>query len=122
MDALKFLHQRFGFAAVAFAIVLGVWGGYQFVRYRRLSGGFRSSFLLLIGLVAVQGVIGGLLLLGGRRPGEWPLHIVYGIFAVVFLPGMYFYSERRDDLREAAVLAAACWIVVIALLRGLTTG
>ena len=122
MDALAFLHQRFGIAAVAFAVLLGIWGTFQFLRYRRLSGGFRSSFLLLIGLVAVQGLIGLGLLIGGKRPGEWPLHIVYGIFGVVFLPGMYFYSERRDDLREAAILAASSWIVTVALLRGLTTG
>ena len=101
--------------------MLGIWGTYQLARYRQVSGGFRSSYLLMIALTIVQGLAGAFLLLGGQRPHEL-LHVVYGIFAVVFLPGVYFYSERRDDLREAAFLAAACWIVVVALVRGLLTG
>jgi hypothetical protein len=48
--------------------------------------------------------------------------VVYGIFAILFLPALYFYSERRDDLREAAFLAGACWIVVVAFARGFATG
>jgi drug/metabolite transporter (DMT)-like permease len=119
---LQYIHGRFALACILFALLLAVWGSYQFLRYRRVSGGFRSSYLLLIALAAVQGIVGAVLLLGGRRPQDWPLHIVYGIFAVAFLPAMYFYSERRNDLREAAFLAASCWVVVVAFGRGLTTG
>lgn len=122
MDFLNFIHDRFAVACVLFALVLAIWGSFQFLRYRRVSGGFRSSYLLLIGLTAVQGIIGVVLLLGGHRPKDWPLHIVYGIFAIAFLPALYFYSERRNDLREAAFLAASCWIVLVAFARGLTTG
>lgn len=121
VNALQSLHIVFSRAAILFAIVLGVWGTYQLARYRQVSGGFRSSYLLMIGLTVVQGVIGLVLLLAGQRPHEI-LHIVYGIFAVLFLPALYFYSERRDDLREAALLAGACWIVAIAFARGFMTG
>ncbi len=121
MDFLVFLHQRFAFALIAFALLLAVWGTYQFLRYRRLSGGFRSSYLLMIGLTAVDGLIGLVLFFAAHRPHEL-LHIVYGIFAIAFLPGMYFYSERRDDMREAAFLAAACWVVAVAFGRGIMTG
>jgi heme A synthase len=119
--ALQALHVVLSRAAILFAIVLGIWGTYQLARYRQVSGGFRSSYLLMIALTVVQGIVGGFLLLGGQRPHEL-LHVVYGVFAVLFLPAVYFYSERRDDLREAAFLAAACWIVVVALVRGLLTG
>ena len=121
MDLLVFLHQRFAIALVAFAVVLGIWGGFQFLRYRRLSGGFRSSYLLMIGLTGVQGLIGLVLFLTAQRPHEL-LHIVYGVFAIAFLPALYFYSERRDDLREAAFLSIACWVVAVAFIRGLLTG
>jgi heme A synthase len=108
-------------AAILFAIVLGCWGTFQLARHRQVSGGFRSSYLLMIGLTAIQGVVGAVLFLGGHRPHE-VLHVVYGIFAILFLPALYFYSERRDDLREAAFLAGACWIVVVAFARGFATG
>ena len=116
-----FLHARLAIALLAFALVLAIWGTYGYVRHKSLSGGFRSSYLLLIGLTAVQGLAGLLTLTAGGHPK--PLHIVYGIFAILFLPGLYFYAGRDDDRpREAAFLAAACWIVLIAYGRGFATG
>ena len=120
---VQFLHVRLAIAVILFAILLGVWGTYQFIRHRAVSGGFRSAYLMLCGLTAVQGLLGLLnisLGVGLRNP----LHVVYGIFAVIFLPGLYFYSvsRRSSKAREAAILAGACWIVLVAFLRGWTTG
>ena len=47
---------------------------------------------------------------------------IYGVFAVLFLPGAYLYSHGGSDRRETAVLAGACWIVAIAYFRGIATG
>ena len=116
-----FLHQRFAVALVLFAVLLGLWGGYEYIRHKKLSGGFRSSFILMAGLTALQGTLGLVLLFAGGGLHD-KLHLVYGIFAIVFLPGIYFYGSRRDDAREAAFLAAASWIVTIAYLRGFMTG
>jgi heme A synthase len=120
---ILFLHARLAIAAILFAIVLGVWGSYQYFRHKAVSGGFRSGYLLLCGLTAVQGLVGILNLLVGTKLHN-PLHIVYGIFAVLFLPGLYFYSVsgRTSKAREAALLAAACWIVLVAFGRGWITG
>lgn len=120
---VQFLHVRLAIAVILFAILLGVWGTYQYIRHRAVSGGFRSAYLMLCGLTAVQGLLGLLTLLLGVGLHN-PLHVVYGIFAVLFLPGLYFYSVsgRSSKAREAAFLAAACWIVLVAFLRGWTTG
>jgi hypothetical protein len=56
----------------------------------------------------------------GFHPREL-LHVVYGIFAVVFLPGAYLYSRSGSQRREAVVLAGASWIVSIAFFRGIAT-
>ena len=58
----------------------------------------------------------------GNRPADWPLHIVYGIFAVLFLPGLYFYAHGGSRSREAVFLAGACWVVAVAYFRGISTG
>jgi CDP-diglyceride synthetase len=118
---IGFLHVRFALALVVLAIVLGLWGTYEYLRRRALSGGFRSTYLLMAGLTFVQGAAGVGELLLGNRPQNL-LHIVYGIFAGAFLPGIYFYVGRGQKDREAVFLAAACWIVVIAFLRGFATG
>lgn len=116
-----FLHARLSIALIAYALLLAIWGTYGYLRHKSLSGGFRSSYLLLIGLTAVQGLAGLLTLSTGGHPR--PLHLVYGAFAILFLPGLYFYAGRGDDRpREAAFLAAACWIVLIAYGRGYSTG
>ena len=120
---VQFLHVRLALASILFALLLALWASYQYIRRRAVSPGFRSAYLLLCGLAAIQGLLGlGNLLLGTRLNN--PLHIVYGIFAVVFLPGLYFYSAsgRSSPPREAVLLAAACWVVLVAFGRGWITG
>jgi hypothetical protein len=117
---LALLHNRLGIALLVFAAILGGWGTLQFLRRRAVSGGFRSSYLMMIGLTALQGVA-GLISLSSFRPHEL-LHVVYGAFAILFLPSVYFYAGRGDPPREAAFLAAACWVVAIAFGRGILTG
>jgi hypothetical protein len=121
IDALRFLHALGATSLVIFAVVLGIWGTYGYFRHDQVSGGFRSSYLIMAGLVAVQGIVGAVLLLAGRRPFEL-LHVVYGIFAVLFLPGAYGWARSGSRRREALILAAASWIVGVAFLRGIATG
>jgi heme A synthase len=125
IDTLNFLHQRFAIALIVFAAVLGVWGTLSLLLRRQVTPGFRSSYVLMIGLTGLQGAL-GLVLLTMTRPREL-LHVVYGAFAFIFLPGVYFWAGRGGRGggtrgREAAFLAAACWVVAIAFARGIVTG
>ena len=120
-DALLFVHQLGARALVVYAAVLGVWGGYLYFRRAALTGGFRASFLIMAGLTAVQGLAGLGMFIAGQRPTEL-LHVVYGVFAVLFLPGAYLYAQNGTKRREAVILAGASWIVAIAYLRGFATG
>lgn len=121
-DALSFLHGYGARVLVIYAVVLALWGTYHYFRNRRLSGGFRASYLIMIGLTAVQGLLGIAALFVGGNPREGLLHMVYGAFAVLFLPGAYAYSRGDNERRETAILAGACWIVTIAYIRGISTG
>jgi hypothetical protein len=118
--SLVFLHSVGARALLIFAVALGVWGTYGYFRHAQVSGGFRSSYLIMAGLTAVQGVVG----LGAFAVGGHPklLHIVYGVFAVIFLPGAYLWAHGGSRRREAVILAAAAWIVSIAYFRGIATG
>ena len=113
-----------GFAARAllvYAVALGIWGTYRYFRNQELGGGFRSSYLIMAGLTALQGLVGLATFLLGARPTEL-LHVVYGIFAVIFLPGAFLYAQGGSRRREAVILAGAAWIVSIAYFRGIATG
>ena len=120
-DSLVFLHRLGARALITFAVLLAIWGTYGYLRHASVSGGFRSSYLIMAGLTAVQGLVGLALFAIGHRPHEL-LHIVYGIFAVLFLPGAYLYAHGGSKRREAVILAAAAWIVAIAYFRGIATG
>jgi hypothetical protein len=115
LTALAFLHGYGARVLLLWSLVLGVWGTIQYFRNRRIGGGFQASFLMLAGLIGV------LTLAFGMQPRTL-LHVVYGIFAVVFLPGAYLYSRSGAQRRESVVLAGACWIVSIAFYRGIATG
>ena len=120
-DAFVFLHTFGARALVAFAVLLGIWGAYGYFRNAQVSGGFRSSYLIMAGLTTVQGLFGLVLLVTGHAPIRL-LHVVYGIFAVLFLPGAYLWAHGGSKRREAVILAAAAWIVAVAYFRGISTG
>ena len=122
LQTLAFLHAYGSRVLLVFAILLGLWGAFYYFRNQRLSGGFRSTYLIMAALVPVQGLLGVAALVAGGSAREGILHFVYGVFAVLFVPGAYLYSRGSDARREALVLAGASWIVAIAFFRGMATG
>ena len=116
------LHGYGARVLLIFAIALGVWGAFQYFTNRQVGGGFRASFLIMAGVTVLQGLIGVAALIAGGSPREGLLHMVYGAFASLFLPGAFLYSRGGSDRREALVLAGAAWIVSIAYFRGAATG
>jgi hypothetical protein len=120
-DSLLVVHRVSATALVIFSVLLGLWGTYGYFRHAQVSGGFRSSYLIMAALTGVQGLAGLAVFALGHPPGRI-LHVVYGIFAVIFLPGAYLYAHGGSKRREAVILAGAAWIVAIAYLRGISTG
>ena len=121
-QTLAFLHAYGARVLVVFAVLLGLWGALQYFRNQALSGGFRSTYLIMAGLAPLQGLLGVGALLTGGNPREGVLHMVYGVFATLFLPGAYLYAHGGTTRRETLILAGASWIVVIAFVRGISTG
>jgi hypothetical protein len=119
---LVLLHGVSARALLIYSVALAVWGTYLYFRRSALNGSFRAGFLIMAGLTVVQGLFGLALLLLGDRPSDWPLHIVYGIFAGLFLPGVYFYAQGGSKSREAVFLAGAAWVIAVAYFRGIATG
>lgn len=121
-ETLTFLHGYGSRVLLIYAVVLGLWGTFQYFRAQVVSGGFRAGFLIMAGLTPLQGLFGVAGLLLGSSPRAGILHMVYGVFATLFLPGAYVYAHQGNARREALVLAGASWIVSIAFFRGISTG
>jgi heme A synthase len=122
MSTLAGLHRYLATVLLIFAVLLALWGTVTYFRNRRVSGGFRSSYLIMTAVLILQGLLGLGALVTGGSPREGILHMVYGVFAVLFLPGAYLYSHQGSERRETLILAGACWIVAIAYFRGIATG
>jgi CDP-diglyceride synthetase len=119
--SLAFLHTLGARVLLLFAVALAIWGTYQYFRKAEISAGFRSSYLIMAGVTAVQGLLGLAAFAIGGHPRTL-LHLVYGVFAVLFLPGAYFWGRTGNRRREAVILAGSCWVVSIAFFRGIATG
>jgi hypothetical protein len=118
-------HQIGGWAAVALtaalvaAAVRSVWAG------RRTSGANDHRFavdrlvLLVATVVAVNGAIGGVILVTGGRPAD-PLHLLYGPAALVTAPVAWWLGGRPGRRGATSRLRRDAWILVgAALLLGI---
>ena len=82
---------------------MGLWALALYIRNRPLDGNFFGIVAVGEILLFVQASLGGLLMLSGFWPPRPYLHILYGIFAVVVLPAIYYHT-RGDDQRRAALV------------------
>jgi hypothetical protein len=60
--------------------------------------------------------------LGGRQPSRPTIHILYGIVAIMMLPGTFAYTRGRDSRWEQLIYAAVCLFLCGIALRALETG
>lgn len=101
--------------------LLAVWGVANAVR-NASPPLYRAALWVAEWLMVAEFAMGGLLLLGGRRPAEPALHIVYGAVAVLALPAAFVYMRGRDARAAQLVYALACLFLGGILLRALQTG
>ena len=102
MTALLAMHARLVLTITAFFVVMALWGGALALLRLDLSRWYRAALWIGQLLVVAEAALGVALLLGGRAPGNAPLHILCGIVAVVTLPGVALYVRGRSGRGVAA--------------------
>lgn len=82
---------------------LTLWALFFIATGRPVDGAFRSTYILMVGVAVVQGLIGVVMVLESLRPAQsW--HYLYGISLVVFMGAGYVFATRGDQRREALIL------------------
>jgi hypothetical protein len=110
------VHAFLGILAVTATVALLVAGGWSAIAERRSAGAVDHRFvvdrlvLLVIALVAINGLIGLLQVGIGQRPAD-PLHLLYGPAALVSLPVGAWLSRRGEGGAEGAVRRREAWMV-----------
>jgi 4-hydroxybenzoate polyprenyltransferase len=115
-DAHQFL-ARVVVAATIAMLLASLW---SVISARRSDGRVDHRFavdrllLLVVGLIAVNGIAGLLLLAGGSRPAD-ALHLLYGPAALVTLPIGVWLSRRGRRLARGAASRRDGWLVAAVL-------
>jgi len=89
---------------------------------RRGPSTFVLGGVLWAGLAISASALAGLALALTDHPPRDPLHIVYGLLALVGLPGAAIIVRDRPGPAQAAVWAIAGVVVLIIILRLFQTG
>jgi hypothetical protein len=122
MVALTILHARLLVTILLFFGALSIWGFVSYLRGQSISGSYKGALAIGELLMLAEFVIGVLLLFGGAQPARLSIHILYGVVAIITLPGAFAYTRGRDDRWELLIYVTVCLFLCGIALRALGTG
>lgn len=116
------MHSRLLFTLLLVLGLLALWGALAHLRGRIPSQGYQA--LLAIGelLLLAEAGLGLGLLLYGYQPARPLVHVIYGLVAVLTLPGATLSLRGRDPRGAALVYSLTCLFLCGIVLRALSTG
>ncbi len=99
MGTVVLVHNQLSQTIWIFFLLLGLWGLYRAIRGYSVDGSYLGAMVIGQVLYVVQGALGGILWLNGNmavvaRPF---MHVLYGSFALVFLPFVFMVWLKGDD-------------------------
>ena len=115
------LHAALSTTVLYYMLACGVWGIFSAFR-GGLSGSLAGALVIGEALIIVQGLLGGIGYLLGSRASEGGLHYLYGLSALITLPGLYGYTRGRPPATQALWFGGGALFIVGLALRGMTTG
>lgn len=124
MTTISTIHGALSNTTWIFFLILGLWGLFRAIRGQAVNGNYLGAAFIGQLLFVAQTVLGVLLWIGGnnanlQRPG---IHLLYGVFALIFLPFIYLSVLRGDDTNRAQwVLAFTTLFLFGIALRGIST-
>jgi hypothetical protein len=120
--ALIEIHRLMSTAIPIFFLMVGLWGLWRAIRKQGVDGSYIGALVIAEGLYLLQAILGGLMWLGDARPARDWQHVLYGVFAIVFLPGLFTYLQGDDSNRAQWVYALGTLFLFGVALRAISTG
>lgn len=121
MPSLPFLHQGLARSILIFLFIMGTWSAINFFRGKGLDAAFRGA--LVVGEISflAQGVLGLIMVILGLHPADW-LHLLYGVLVAIAWPGVYIYTQARQERAEAGLYAIISFFMFGLAIRAIMTG
>ncbi|MEM7800342.1 MAG: hypothetical protein AAF633_14195 [Chloroflexota bacterium] len=125
MTTLLTLHSGLLNTAWIFFLIVGIWGVFRAIRGLGVDGGYWGAVAVGQLIFVAHAVLVASLLFGGlsaslEQPG---IHLLYGAFALVFLPFIYLVALGGDDSNRGQWVMAFSTLFMFGIaLRMITTG
>ena len=87
---------------ILYSIILGIWAAVMAGRNQSISGNFWGAVATSSILAGVVLLVGILMMLTGLRPQRLIVYILYMLWLVIIMPGLFTMLRGRDD-RQAAI-------------------
>jgi hypothetical protein len=116
------IHSFISWMTWIFFLLLGLWGIYRGWQQQSVDGSYLGAMIIGQSLFIIQAVIGLILYVEGGRPIRGNFHFLYGVFALVFLPGLFAYLRGDDSHRAQWVYGLGCLFLFGIALRAIGTG
>ncbi|NET73982.1 MAG: hypothetical protein F6K62_24510 [Sphaerospermopsis sp. SIO1G2] len=124
MNLLSVIHEGVSNTSWMFFLAVGIWGTVRAVRGQSIDGSYLGALAIGELIFVAQAVVGGIMWLNiGSgvlvRPG---IHLLYGVFALLFLPFVYYAVLRGDDSNRGQWVMAFCCLFMFGIaIRAITT-
>lgn len=116
------IHATLANTVWLFFLIVGVWGLVRAIRGHGVDGNYLGALVIGEGLYVLQGILGFVLWLQGARPGRAGIHLLYGIFALLFLPFIFGVLRGDESNRGQWVYALVTLFMFGVALRAIFTG
>jgi len=124
MATIFTIHSGFSTAVTLYFLILGIWGLIQAMRGQSVDGNYLGALVIVEIMVIVQAVLGTALWVAGNDANvtRFEIHLLYGVFAVIFLPFVYMVMLRGDTSNRGQwVLSFATLFMCGIALRAIAT-
>ncbi len=122
MATLSFIHARLSVTVLLFMLALGLWALWSYLRGEGMSGSLWGGLVIGELLILVEGLLGAVLFASGLRPARSAIHILYGVFLAVALPGAFSFTRGRSSRSEALIYALVALFLAGVTIRARLTG
>jgi hypothetical protein len=121
MPALPFFHERLAQTVIFYTFAMGAWAALNFFRGKGIDPSYWGALIIGEMMFLAQGVLGVIMLILGLLPRDL-LHLLYGVLVAVSWPGVYIYTQARQERAEAGVYAMISFFMFGLALRAIMTG
>ena len=117
------VHSRLANAAILYAGVMALWAIFQYIKKSKVTSSYWGAAVIAEVLILIQGAIGLYIYASGTGYlARSFMHILYGIVAVLIIPGVFLFTKGSEERRVTGIYAIAFIFLAGILIRSMSTG